>query len=368
MSGDAPASSSAPHGRELSRRRAVLFALVATTSLVAAAGYVVHAMRQRQAPSTPLAASSLGLANAGSPAAGPCRAEGQAWPRADCTEPRVIFRHIERAPKELFGTIALGSLESPGSTRYVTPLRCLRIHVAAGKGLCLEVGEAVEQKVSLHILGADLKPRKTLPLIGLPSRARVSPDGRYGAVTLFGTGHSYSEGDMSTLTWIVDMAEERILEDLEKFEVLRDGARFEAPDFNFWGVTFTRDPGRFYATLGSGNKTWLVEGDVAARRVRTLRENVECPSLSPDGKRLAFKKRVGGPGAWRLHLLDLATFEEKLLASEERPIDDQVEWLDDTHVLYKHGPDVFALDIDATTPARLFLARASSPAVVRPSR
>jgi hypothetical protein len=362
MSDDAFSSSSGhmSRGVGLSRKRLALFAFVVAASLAAAAGYVVHAMRQLRGPSTPRAASAA--------AAGPCRVEGQAWPRADCAEPHVVFRNVERVPNEQVGVIALASLESSASARFVTPLSCLRIHVAAGKGLCVDLDDAVRQKVDVHLLGADLKPSTTLSLIGLPSRVRVSPDGRYGAVTLFRAGHAYSDGDMSTLTVIIDMVGNGILGDLEKFQVLRDGAPFEAPDFNFWGVTFTRDPGRFYATLASGGKTWLVEGGIAGRRLRTLRENVECPSISPDGKRLAFKKRVGGPGAWRLHLLDLATLEEKLLVGEERSIDDQAEWLDDTHVIYGHGPDIYELDITATAPARVLLAQASSPAVVHPSR
>lgn len=38
----------------------------------------------------------------------------------------------------------------------------------------------------------------------------------------------------------------------------------------------------------------LVEGDLAARTVRTVVENVECPSLSPEGARIAFKQAVDG--------------------------------------------------------------------------
>jgi hypothetical protein len=172
--------------------------------------------------------------------------------------------------------------------------------------------------------------------------------------------------DMSAQTLIIDMAADRIVGDLEQFEVSRDGARQQAPDSNFWGVTFAHDANRFYATLSSGGKTWLVEGDVAGRKLRTLRENVECPSLSPDGKRLGFKKRMTGPGSWRLHVLDLTTLEDRQLSGEQRPIDDQVEWLDDEHIVYKHGPDVWALPVDGSAPARVLLPRASSPVVVRP--
>ena len=75
---------------------------------------------------------------------------------------------------------------------------------------------------------------------------------------------------------------------------------------------------------------YLIEGSLITKEARTVRENVECPSLSPDNTRLAFKKRVSnapGPVVWRLYSLDLATGVETRLA-ETRNVDDQVEWLD----------------------------------------
>jgi hypothetical protein len=177
-------------------------------------------------------------------------------------------------------------------------------------------------------------------------------------------GHSYAEADMSTQTLLVDMAANRILGDLESFEVAREGVRFESPDFNFWGVTFAKDSNRFYATLSSAGKTWLVEGDVRGRRMRTMRENVECPSMSPDQKRLVFKKRVGGLGIWRLFVLDLTTLTDRMLTGETHGIDDQVEWLDTGHVLYKQGQDIWRLAVDDALPPSVFLPHASSPVVV----
>jgi len=273
---------------------------------------------------------------------------------------------VEITPPEDFGKVALSPLEPAAATRRMTPLTCARLHFAAGQGLCLSASEADVKKTLLRTFGADLSPRWSTELSGVPSRARVSPDGRYGAVTIFVTGHSYSDAAMSTQTLILDMAADRVVGDLEKFEIARDGARFEAPDVNLWGVTFARDANRFYATLSSGGKTWLVEGDVAARKLRALRENVECPSMSPDGRRLGFKKRMGGPGAWRLSVLDLETLQDRQLDGEDRPIDDQVEWLDGDHIVYKHGADVWTLPVDGSAPARVFLPRASSPVVVRP--
>jgi dipeptidyl aminopeptidase/acylaminoacyl peptidase len=333
---------------------------------VAVAAVAREKLRRASAPEATQSAAA-GSCPGGLPCPGPSPAPSAAADLATLAQkPHLLFRSVELPPTADFGKVALAPLDPAAATRRVTSLQCARLHFAAGQGLCLGVSEADGSKFLLRTFGADLTPRWSRELGGLPSRARVSPDGRYGAVTVFVTGHSYSDASMSTQTLILDMAADRVVGDLEEFEVSRDGARFSAPDVNFWGVTFARDANRFYATLSSGGKTWLVEGDVAARKLRTLRENVECPSLSPDGKRLGFKKRMGGPGAWRLHVLDLTTLEDRQLAGEERPIDDQVEWLDDGHIVYKHGPDIWTLPVDGSAPARTFLPRASSPVVVRP--
>jgi hypothetical protein len=126
-----------------------------------------------------------------------------------------------------------------------------------------------------------------------------------------------------------------VLGELEQFSTWRDGVRFRAADFNFWGVTFNRDSNIFYATLSTGGASYLVRGDLGLRKLTVLRRDLECPSLSPDGRRIAFKKRAApAAGAWRLFVLDIATMAERPIAGETRYVDDQVEWLDDAHVLY----------------------------------
>ena len=130
------------------------------------------------------------------------------------------------------------------------------------------------------------------------------------------------------------MASGRKVANLEDFAVTREGRRITAIDVNFWGVTFARDSDRFYATLATGGKTYLIEGSIEARTARVLHENVECPSLSPDGTRIAYKRRTGSATTpWRLTVLDLATMRETPLA-ETRSVDDQAEWVDDDTVAY----------------------------------
>jgi hypothetical protein len=258
------------------------------------------------------------------------------------------------------------------SEPLLTSLECQRVHFAAGLGICLGVDPWSGGAVTFD---AAHEPVHRLDISGLPSRARVSPDGRLGAMTVFVTGHSYAEGGFSTSTVLIDMATGARLFDLEELAVTRDGQAFQAADFNFWGVTFTPDSNVFYATLATGGKTYLIKGDVAGRTATVIRDNVECPSLSPDGQRLAFKKRMseGLSGVtWRLHVLDLATMEERPLP-ELRSVDDQVEWLDDGHLIYSlpdQGPpstirpDLWILPLDGEP--ELVATGAMSPAVVNP--
>lgn len=227
----------------------------------------------------------------------------------------------------------------------------------------------IEEKGGLQlralVLDERLRVRHTLPLSGAASRARVSTDGRYGSVSTFVSGHSYATpGRFSTATTLIDMASGKKIANLEQFEVTHDGKVIDAPDVNFWGVTFTKDSDRFYATVATGGKTYLIEGSVSSRTARTLRENVECPSLSPDGTRIAFKKLVGDEGTWRIHVLDLATMRDTALA-DDRTVDDQVEWLDDRLVLYGASQQVWATPADGTGKPELYLAQAESPAVLR---
>jgi hypothetical protein len=280
--------------------------------------------------------------------------------------PRVVFRSLDRANPDRFGTVAFAPLRRVAGARTRSKLACDRVYFAAGRGLCVAAARGIGSPAFVaKIFDAGFAPTHSVRLPGIPSRARVSPDGRLGATTSFVSGHSYADrGSFSTLTSIIDMASGRVLTDLERFRVTRRGKRISAPDFNFWGVTFARDGDRFYATLATGGKTYLVEGRVSTRRARVVHENVECPSLSPDNTRIAYKKAVGeNPAVWRLFVLDLRTLAETPLA-ESRPIDDQVEWLNGGRILYRVDEEIWVVRADGGGAPRRFLAAADSPAVV----
>ncbi len=243
-------------------------------------------------------------------------------------------------------------------------LACERVYFAAGRGLCLATAETgIDYEAT--IFDSSLRPLKELPLGGVPSRARVSSDGRYGAMTAFVNGHAYlGSGGFSTETTIVDMRSGSVVGNLESFEVSMGGKPFDGVDFNFWGITFAEDSNRFYATLRSGEHYYLVEGDVGEKTVRVLRDRVECPSLSPDGTRIGYKSRIGNENRWRLEVLDLDTLKAHPVA-EKRPIDDQVEWLNDETLVYSDGLDVYTVPADGSGPPRLVLRDASSPVALK---
>ena len=140
-------------------------------------------------------------------------------------------------------------------------------------------------------------------------------------------------------------------------------------------MTFTPDSKTFLCTLSSNRKHYLVKGDIAGRTGSVINEGVECPSLSPDGLHIAFKKRFIADGrlGWQLTILDVATLKESPLA-EKRSVDDQLEWFDNKHVLYSL-PDnptgasavtnVWRVGIHGSAAPELILPKAYSPAVVR---
>jgi hypothetical protein len=240
-------------------------------------------------------------------------------------------------------------------------LTCERVYLAAGRGICMGVAPSgVEYEMTSF--DSDLRPLETSALTGLPSRARVAADGRYGSMTVFVAGDSYlgNSSAFSTRAYILDMGSGETIGQLESFEVSKDGSRFDAPDFNFWGVTFAADPDRFYATLGTGGHHYLVEGSVGDRTVKVLRDGVECPSLSPDGSQIAFKSRIGESTRWRLRVLGLDDLQDHAVA-ESRSIDDQAEWLDGETLAYSDGLDVYTVPADGSGEAELLVRDATSP-------
>ena len=336
------------------RGRIVAFATVVVLCVVGTVAYVAR-VRQQQARAVeaapPVAVTDLAAVSG---------------------QPHVVFRNT--AIGNEYGRVAAVPLTGPDGPRAFTPASCDRVHARTGEAVCLSSRPGFVTTYRAEVLDANWQADRSLPLAGVPSRTRLSPDGGWAATTTFVSGHAYSSpGDFSTETLVTPLGGGDTLDLESDFALIVDGRRNTAQDRNMWGVTFTGDGDVFYATAASGGRTWLVRGSVTKRELIALREDAECPSLSPDRTRVAFKTRNGqAEGQWTIAVHDLATGRSTLLA-EKRSVDDQIEWLDDRNVLYGlprsgNGPsasDVWTVPADGSGSPRVFIPDAWSPAVVR---
>lgn len=277
----------------------------------------------------------------------------------------LLVRAVDYDNERLNGRLYRAKLAPGSEPRRAGDLACERVYEnAAGDGICLAAKRHGFDYEAV-VYGPGHRPRHRFSVPGIPDRARVSPDGRYAGFTTFLSGHTYSAGVRSfeTHTAIADMRAGTPLFNLHDLDVTRDGEPFERADANFWGVAFAGGD-RFYATLGSGGSHYLIEGRVGTRRARVIGEQIECPSPSPDGTRIAYKRRIGKQDRWRLHVRDLASGRDVALA-ERRSIDDQPEWLGDDTIVYSDDRSVYAVPADGSGRPHRVIARASSPVALR---
>ncbi|AXB43657.1 PD40 domain-containing protein [Amycolatopsis albispora] len=286
----------------------------------------------------------------------------------DLLEPgRLLFRTTAPGPDH--GKVASVALADPGGPRRISQLACDRFHTEAGTGVCLATAPGLMPSAVALRVDERLRETERVEVAGIPSRAKLSAGGRMATWTTFVTGDSYTQGTgFSTRTAILDRRDGAYLSNIEGIPLTVDGRPYQAEDVNVWGAGFTADGSRFYATVSTAGRTHLLEGDYDAWTARTLAENAECPSLSPDGRRLAIKKRVSDDAArpWREYVLDLETLRETPLA-ETRSVDDQVVWLDEHTVAYElprdGGSDIWAVPADGSGAPRLLVPWGSSPSV-----
>jgi hypothetical protein len=284
--------------------------------------------------------------------------------------PRIVFRNTALGGS--YGRVAMVSLDNPAGPRAITTTPCDRVYATQESVICLSSDRGFIPTYGAHLLGNNMRQTQTLPLTGIPSRARLSRDGRYAATTTFTASDSYGSAAFSTRT-VITPAGRQTLGSLEDFTLIHDGSSVKPIDRNYWGVTFAADDDTFYATVKWGKHTWLVRGSIGQRKIVTLHQDAECPSLSPDGTHIVYKQRGNLPaGKWRLVDYDIASGRVTPLA-ETRSVDDQAEWLDNADVLYglpRSGSqptvyDVWSVPTSGSGKPTLLIPQASSPAVVR---
>lgn len=336
------------------RARWILIAVIAVIAFAATGTVGVIAWQQYQARQE---APSNVATTSGGPVIGP---------------ERVVFRSTAAGAE--YGRVASVPVGDPGGARTVSDIACDRVAATAHEFSCLRTVRGITPTYTATLYAADGTERSEWPLPGIPSRTRISRDGSLVATTSFVTGHSYATIGFSTAT-MIHSPDGTDLGSLENWSLTIDGQPSAPVDRNYWGITFLDDD-TFYATVGLTTQgiTYLVRGSISHRTLDAVAENVECPSLSPDGTRIAFKRVTSGAGArvhWTPAIYDLASGTISLLP-EDRSVDDQIEWLDDSTILYgmpRDGTvgdyDVWKLASDGSGAPRMFIEHAWSPSVVR---
>jgi hypothetical protein len=341
-------------GSRLPRWRIWAFAAGSALLLVVAGGYSLYAAHRHTAELS---------AGAKSPATATLPLDGAPHILYVSTAVGADYEHLAEVPAG-----------DPGAASAVGALGCERTYAATDTLVCLRTeGSLVATQYAEVYRDAAGTPQleQKVQLPGIPSRTRVSADGRMVAWTVFVSGDSYNGPQFSTRTGVLDVQTGSVIPSLETFTAYVDGAAYHKVDINYWGVTFEKDDEHFYVTMGSAGHTWLMLGDLATKSLQSVIENVECPSLSPDGTHIVFKKRVSTSltAPWRLYVLDLKTLQETPLA-ETRSIDDQASWLGNDEVMYQvpqtSGPgyDIWEVPADGSGTPKLLIHNGFSPVAV----
>jgi hypothetical protein len=284
--------------------------------------------------------------------------------------PRIVFRNT--AAGAGYGLVSSVPLADPGGVRTLSKQACDRVYSTAKRIMCLRTDAGITTTWQAVQFSPSFAQQQTWSLPGVPSRTRISADSKLVASTSFVTGESYATVGFSTQT-VVASADGQSYGNLEQFTLIIDGKRNTNADRNIWGVTFAGDDTTFYATAATSGSTWLVRGDLRTRTMTSIHETAECPSLSPDGTRVAFKQNNGSftQPQWRIVVYDLKTGVITPTA-ETRSVDDQVDWLDDDTLLYgmpRAGAvgddDIWSVPADGSGTPSVLIPHAWSPSVVR---
>jgi hypothetical protein len=281
--------------------------------------------------------------------------------------PFVMYRALEPGA---YGRLAILPL-APGASSRISGLACSRLHYAGGRGLCAVQEAHVGRNVSnvAYVFDRSLTRGRRIPLDGIPTRLRVSPNGYVGAITTYAEEESPEGERLVSRTRVVDLQKGVVIADLSDFRLEQlNPSSMEGP-VDMTGVTFERGADRFFATAATPAERYLIAGSLRERRLSVIRSGIAAESLSPDGTKLVAKRLIRERGFWQLVVIDLQTWAEHDLPQGPRSVDDQVEWFDEDHVVYHdadhEGTSLWLLPVDGSSGPRVLIKDAYSGVVQR---
>jgi hypothetical protein len=136
------------------------------------------------------------------------------------TAPFLMYRTL--APPRAYGRVTIAPLDRL-EPRRLTPLRCTRVHYGGNRGLCLsEHAEGTTVSHVADVFDSAFRRHQRIELAGVPTRVRVSPDGRLASVTTYAEEESPAGERLAIESVLIDLAAGRVLADLREFALQSD--------------------------------------------------------------------------------------------------------------------------------------------------
>lgn len=227
--------------------------------------------------------------------------------------------------------IAISDSNNVSNSNYL-PFYCNRVHANKNHGICLQQKQGLTMTTDVLVFEIEGNTRLIGSTDGIPNRARMSPDGKYAAYTSFVTGDSYNDAGFSTRSYIVDIEKNVIGDNLERYTLIHNNKHIDPIDKNYWGITFFNDSNSFLVTVMYSGVPYLAKGTLDEKKIEIITDRIECPSLSPDNKKIVFKERISKT-EWRIIVMVLSNLT-RISTSELENVDDQVEWYDNDNLVY----------------------------------